>query len=123
MPPPAKSCDVRDMGALTSPLKFLDQDYQKLLQESLSRKELYTDELFPSNSCSIGNLSHKRNKIDYSQIVWKRPSVCKQCCISLSVYTALCSITAATVFTKNLCCMAPCDYFRMLCSFFLLRNW
>ncbi|XP_050989286.1 calpain-1 catalytic subunit-like [Labeo rohita] len=74
MPPPAKSCDVRDMGALTSPLKFLDQDYQKLLQESLSRKELYTDELFPPNSCSIGNLSHKRNKIDYSQIVWKRPS-------------------------------------------------
>ncbi|KAK2878553.1 hypothetical protein Q8A67_019344 [Cirrhinus molitorella] len=74
MTPPFKCCDVHDVGGFTNPLKFMDQDYQKLLQKSLSSKELYTDELFPPNSRSIGDMSHKQNKIDYSQVVWKRPS-------------------------------------------------
>ncbi len=44
---------IFDEGSPTNPVNFLGQDYQKLLQKSLRRNELYTDELFPPNSSSI----------------------------------------------------------------------
>uniref|UniRef100_A0A673JDS4 Calpain-1 catalytic subunit-like n=1 Tax=Sinocyclocheilus rhinocerous TaxID=307959 RepID=A0A673JDS4_9TELE len=63
-----------DRGSPTNPVKFLGQDYQKLLQKSLRRKELYKDELFPPNSSSIGTLSKEAN-LDYNNVIWKRPAV------------------------------------------------
>uniref|UniRef100_A0A671QVJ7 Calpain-1 catalytic subunit-like n=1 Tax=Sinocyclocheilus anshuiensis TaxID=1608454 RepID=A0A671QVJ7_9TELE len=54
--------------------RFLGQDYQKLLQKSLRRNELYTDELFPPNSSSIGTLN-KEADLDYKNVIWKRPAV------------------------------------------------
>uniref|UniRef100_A0A673JHE1 Calpain-1 catalytic subunit-like n=1 Tax=Sinocyclocheilus rhinocerous TaxID=307959 RepID=A0A673JHE1_9TELE len=59
MPPPHERHErttEHDEGSPTNPVKFLGQDYQKLLQKSLRRKELYKDELFPPNSSSIGTL-------------------------------------------------------------------
>lgn len=66
--------DDQDAGTVTNPVKFLNQDYQKLLQESLSSKKLYTDELFPAEGSSVGNLANLSG-----QVIWKRPSVSKQC--------------------------------------------
>ncbi|XP_073682695.1 calpain-8-like [Garra rufa] len=71
---PVKCLDVHDAGTLTNPSKFMGQDYQQLLQQSLSSNQLYTDELFPPNNSSIGDMCHKQNKIDWSKVVWKRPS-------------------------------------------------
>uniref|UniRef100_A0A673KH36 Calpain-1 catalytic subunit-like n=1 Tax=Sinocyclocheilus rhinocerous TaxID=307959 RepID=A0A673KH36_9TELE len=60
MPPPHVHHDrttEHNEGSPTNPVRFLGQDYQKLLQKSLRRNELYTDELFPPNSSSIGTLN------------------------------------------------------------------
>ncbi|XP_016129923.1 calpain-1 catalytic subunit-like [Sinocyclocheilus grahami] len=76
MPPPHERHErttEHDEGSPTNPVKFLGQDYQKLLQKSLRRKELYKDELFPPNSSSIGTLN-KEAKLDYNNVIWKRPS-------------------------------------------------
>ncbi len=80
MPPPHEHhgrTTEDDEGSPTNPVKFLGQDYQKLLQKSLRRNELYKDELFPPNSSSIGTLN-KEADLDYNNVVWKRPAVCKQ---------------------------------------------
>ncbi len=80
MPPPHehhRRTTEDDEGSPTNPVKFLSQDYQKLLQKSLRRNELYKDELFPPNSSSIGTLN-KEADLDYNNVVWKRPAVCKQ---------------------------------------------
>ncbi|XP_067223022.1 calpain-1 catalytic subunit-like [Chanodichthys erythropterus] len=75
MPPPHERHDYTtdNVGSPTNPMAFLGQDYQKLLHKSLSRNELYIDELFPPNNSSIGTLD-KEADLDYNNIVWKRPS-------------------------------------------------
>ncbi|XP_056101637.1 calpain-1 catalytic subunit-like [Rhinichthys klamathensis goyatoka] len=83
MPPPHERhyyTTDHDVGSPTNPLPFLGQDYKKLLHQSLRRKKLYIDELFPPNSRSIGTLD-KETDVDYKNIKWKRPSelVSKPC--------------------------------------------
>ncbi|KAK9960081.1 hypothetical protein ABG768_010157 [Culter alburnus] len=75
MPPPLERHDYTtdNVGSPTNPMAFQDQDYQKLLHKSLSRNELYIDELFPPNNSSIGTLDKEIN-LDYNKIKWKRPS-------------------------------------------------
>ncbi|XP_050989587.1 calpain-1 catalytic subunit-like [Labeo rohita] len=76
MPPPHKHHDMKtehDEGSPTNPVRFLGQDYQKLLQKSLRSNKLYTDELFPPDSSSIGTLN-KEADLDYNNIIWKRPA-------------------------------------------------
>ncbi|CAM4643763.1 unnamed protein product [Leuciscus chuanchicus] len=76
MPPPHKRHDTtmdHHVGSPTNPMAFLGQDYKKLLHQSLHRKKLYTDELFPPNSSSIGTLA-KDSDLDLKKIKWKRPS-------------------------------------------------
>ncbi|XP_067310612.1 calpain-1 catalytic subunit-like [Pseudorasbora parva] len=75
MPPPHKRHDYttdHDVGSPSNPMGFLGQDYQKLLHESLSRNELFVDDMFPPNSSSIGR--HEEVVLDYKNIKWKRPS-------------------------------------------------
>jgi len=81
MPPPHERHDYEtdhDEGSPTNPMAFLGQDFKKLLHQSLRKNELYIDELFPPNRNSIGTLD-KETDVDYENIEWKRPSVCKQC--------------------------------------------
>ncbi|XP_016099424.1 calpain-1 catalytic subunit-like [Sinocyclocheilus grahami] len=76
MPPPHVHHDrttEHNEGSPTNPVRFLGQDYQNLLQKSLRRNELYTDELFPPNSSSIGTLN-KEADLDYTNVIWKRPA-------------------------------------------------
>lgn len=82
MPPP-NDChhnpNEDEVDSLTSPLNFLDQNYQELQQKCLTENTLYSDELFPPDNCSIGLFDEVPSEVDMSQIVWKRPSVCIMC--------------------------------------------
>lgn len=93
MPPPHERHDYttdHHVGSPTNPLPFLGQDYQKLLHKSLRRNELYIDELFPPNNSSIGTLD-KEADLDYNNIKWKRPSVCKQYSLKMINYISISS--------------------------------
>ncbi|XP_052009898.1 calpain-1 catalytic subunit-like [Xyrauchen texanus] len=61
-----------DVGSCTNPLKFLDQDYQELHQNCLTKNTKYIDEFFSPDNSSIGKglLSDK----DMAKVTWKRPS-------------------------------------------------
>nr|XP_009291546.1 calpain-1 catalytic subunit-like isoform X1 [Danio rerio] len=77
MPPP-NNChhnpNEDEVDSLTSPLYFLDQNYQELQQKCLTESTLYSDELFPPDNSSIGLFDEVPPEVDMSQIVWKRPS-------------------------------------------------
>lgn len=81
MPPPHDGChhnpNEDDVSSPTSPLNFLDQNYQELHQNCLAENTLYNDELFPPDNSSIGLFDDESLEVDLSQVVWKRPSVCK----------------------------------------------
>lgn len=62
-----------EIGSLTSPVKFLDQDYQELLQNCLVNKTNFVDEKFPSDRSSID--PWKKLELNQSRIKWLRPSV------------------------------------------------
>lgn len=79
MPPPRVTKKPRnehttkgDMGSLTSPVKFLDQDYQELFQNCQVDKKKYVDEKFPPDSSSID--PWKKLKLNQNRIKWLRPS-------------------------------------------------
>lgn len=78
MPPP-DGCHHNpsedDGNSPTSPLNFLDQNYQELHQNCLTENTLYNDELFPPDDSSIGLFDDLPPDVDMSQVVWKRPSV------------------------------------------------
>ncbi|XDV43534.1 hypothetical protein PO909_012001 [Leuciscus waleckii] len=77
MPPP-DGChhnpNEDDENSPTSPLNFLDQNYQELHQNCLTENTLYNDELFPPDNSSIGSFDDEPPVVDMSQVVWKRPS-------------------------------------------------
>uniref|UniRef100_A0A3Q3REP9 Calpain-3 n=1 Tax=Mastacembelus armatus TaxID=205130 RepID=A0A3Q3REP9_9TELE len=60
-------------GSVNKPLRFNNQDFNTLRQESLQRKSLFEDDSFPATVESLGfkELGHKSNKV--KNIVWKRP--------------------------------------------------
>uniref|UniRef100_A0A8C2JZQ5 Calpain catalytic domain-containing protein n=1 Tax=Cyprinus carpio TaxID=7962 RepID=A0A8C2JZQ5_CYPCA len=63
-----------DVNSSTSPLNFLDQNYQELHQTCLTENTLYNDELFPPDNSSIGLFNDLPPEVDMSQVAWKRPS-------------------------------------------------
>uniref|UniRef100_A0A8C2BBV8 Si:ch211-202f3.4 n=1 Tax=Cyprinus carpio TaxID=7962 RepID=A0A8C2BBV8_CYPCA len=77
MPPP-DGChhnpNEDDVNSSTSPLNFLDQNYQELHQTCLTENTLYNDELFLPDNSSIGLFNDLPPEVDMSQVAWKRPS-------------------------------------------------
>ncbi|XP_056101639.1 calpain-1 catalytic subunit-like [Rhinichthys klamathensis goyatoka] len=70
MPPPGCHHNPNEdaVNSPTSPLNFLDQNYQELLQNCLTENTLYNDELFPPDNSSIGLFDV--DPPDMSQAVW-----------------------------------------------------
>uniref|UniRef100_A0A8C9U3D0 Calpain-3 n=1 Tax=Scleropages formosus TaxID=113540 RepID=A0A8C9U3D0_SCLFO len=60
-------------GSLNKPLRFGGQDFAAIKQESLQKKVLFEDDVFPATVDSLGfkELGQKSNKV--KNIVWKRP--------------------------------------------------
>ncbi|XP_052009947.1 calpain-1 catalytic subunit [Xyrauchen texanus] len=76
MPPPGVhhyQANEDEMGSANNPLNFLNQDYQELHKQCLTKNNLYIDELFPPNRSSIGTLD-KDIEMANNQVQWKRPS-------------------------------------------------
>ncbi|XP_051578860.1 calpain-2 catalytic subunit-like [Myxocyprinus asiaticus] len=79
MPPPRVNKPPRnepttkdEMGSLTKPIKFLDQDYLELLKNCFINKQRYVDEKFPPDSSSID--PQMTLKLKHDQVKWLRPS-------------------------------------------------
>lgn len=62
-------------GSISKPLRFSGQDFATIKRESLQKKALYEDDVFPATVDSLGfkELGQKSNKV--KNIVWKRPKV------------------------------------------------
>ncbi|KAI7790290.1 hypothetical protein IRJ41_019969 [Triplophysa rosa] len=61
-----------NVGSLTFPVKFLDQDYQELHQNCQVNKKKYVDEKFPPESSSID--PWRKLELNQDKIKWLRPS-------------------------------------------------
>nr|XP_055028266.1 calpain-1 catalytic subunit-like [Misgurnus anguillicaudatus]XP_055028267.1 calpain-1 catalytic subunit-like [Misgurnus anguillicaudatus] len=62
-----------EIGSLPFPVKFLDQDYQELLQKCLLNKKNFVDEKFPLDRSSIDPWK-TLEELNQGQIKWLRPS-------------------------------------------------
>ncbi|KAM4694197.1 calpain-8-like [Discoglossus pictus] len=62
------------LGTLQNPVKYLDQDFEKLKTQCLASGTLFRDEHFPASFSSIGYRDLGINSLRTQGIVWKRPS-------------------------------------------------
>ncbi|KAM4693242.1 calpain-8-like isoform 2-T2 [Discoglossus pictus] len=67
------------LGTCNNPIKYLDQDYEKLKAQCLASKTLFKDENFPAVPSVLGYRDLAPNSAKTQGIVWKRPSgICSE---------------------------------------------
>lgn len=64
------------LGSIENPIKFMDQDFRTLLEESLQAGQLFADSAFPAEQKSIGM---PEDPDPAKAIKWQRPQVPSSC--------------------------------------------
>ncbi|XP_044151507.1 calpain-8-like [Bufo gargarizans] len=66
------------LGSINNPVKFKDQDFEKLKAECLASGTLFEDPIFPAEQASMGFKKYGPNSEKVKEIVWKRASELKE---------------------------------------------